>query len=311
MTYENITRGQRESRLFAGFMTLLFLIGVALIAIGTRLPEEFWKQFLIGSGLACAPSAVIAMVFRFFLIDDVRSVTAPMDDAVRKSIADAVPATLGNLLDRYRQEMDDSDSLQQSGMMRCYPTREEGLTDFLERARDYQGTVTVVGCSLHGTLTQKTSKFGQFLAGRPDSVRFLLTHPAVAELRARQENRRLPIGKDIIRCLRLLSGLEVPPQNISLYIGTPTLFGIMTDHLMLVNPYPYQSNAKDSPCMLIRHEPDTESYIYSALRASHFGLFDSTMTVQLDNLESAVDNLESHLPQYQALTEEVNRLVQL
>lgn len=290
-------------------MTLLFLVGVALIAIGTQLGQGFWQQFLIGTGLACAPSAVIAVLFRFFLIDDVRGVTAPMNDAIKKSIADAVPASLGNILDRYRREMDDGDSLRQSGMVRCYPTREEGLADFFERASGYSGDVTVVGCSLHGVMSEKSSGFRTFVADRPNAVRFLLTHPAVAELRARQENRRKPIGVDIVKCLRLLDELGVPAQNISLYIGTPTLFGIMTEHLMLINPYPYQSTAKDSPCMLIRHEPDTESYIYSALKVAHFSLFDSTMTVQLDDLKLAVDGMERHLSEYQALTSQVDSLV--
>ena len=303
-------RAKRESRLFAGFVFLLFLVGVALIAIGTRVQPGFWNQFLVGTGLACAPSAVIAVLFRFFLIDDVRNVTAPMNAAIRRSVADAVPAELGDILDRYRREMDDSDSLRQSGMVRCYPNREEGVNDFLDLARDCQDvTVTVVGCSLQGLIKDKGAPFADFVKQRARNVRFLLTHPAVAELRAHQENRRKPIGVDIVNTLRLLDELGVPVGNISLYIGTPTLFGIMTDSLMLINPYPYQSTAMNSPSILIRHQPDTESYLYSAFKVAHFSLFDSTMTVQLSDFESGVDTLERNLDQYRKLTDQVEELV--
>ena len=47
--------------------------------------------------------------------------------------------------------------------------------------------------------------------------------------------------------------MEVPPQNVRLYLGTPTCFAIKTTRQMLINPYPYISVSFDSPCLHVEY----------------------------------------------------------
>ena len=88
-------------------------------------------------------------------------------------------------------------------------------------------------------------------------IKYLLTHPIVADLRASQENRRpTEIGLEILRSLEVLKSWGTDCANVRLYLGTPTCFAIKTTRQMLLNPYPYVSVSFDSPCLTLEYSPD-------------------------------------------------------
>ena len=147
------------------------------------------------------------------------------------------------------------------------------------------------------------------IEGSTVRVKFLLTHPVVADLRAGQEARKpTDIGREIIDSLRILKGWNVPPQDVRLYKGTPTCFAIKTARKMLLNPYPYGSVAYDSPCLIIETSSDRPSYFYDAFDASHFSAWDTNVAERIYDYEETIHRLESKIDKYADMASQMLQL---
>lgn len=292
--------------LFTGFLALAVGLGLSLIWIGALRPEGFSRELLIGAGVAVGPAALVTLVFRIFLIEDVkRDFVSPLTDKVRETIE----ATTAPILERYREEMTNLDELREGGVVRCYPNREEALADFLDRCAHIDGPMVVVGSTLRGVLPDAHCPFVREIARRKDDVSFVLMHPVVADLRAHQERRRqTEIGQEIIDRLRLLGKLGVRADHVYLRRGTPTCFGIMVPGLMLLNPYPYLSSAEHAPCLLVTGSRDKSSYMFEAFRVNHFDTEVTTSTERLSDLGETADRLEADLVEYKRVPALVDAL---
>jgi hypothetical protein len=120
-------------------------------------------------------------------------------------------------------------------------------------------------------------------------VRFLLTHPAFAHLRQRLEGiQRLEefhIAQEIFQSVVELRQAGVPYQNIRFVKATPTVFGVMTSKLMLLNPYPYQGQAFGSVTFLFDAR-NSENAVYRAFNNWHFqGVWDGANVAKLGSYE--------------------------
>lgn len=331
----------RHSNAVTGFLVFLFLLGVALIFIGSKSNISFWNQFLIGAGVAIGPAALVSLLFRYFLIEDVnREFTIPLTGQLRSAVNEILPEEanrilgehrlqlagalqdhnkeLAEILEKYREEASDIDSLHQGGLIRCYRNREEAAVDFIHRCEEIEQKplqLTVIGSSLKGLIRDKNAPFVvDVLEKDPSGIKFVLTHPVIADLRAHQEGRkRKAIGHEIIKTLRLLEQLEVPASNVYLYRGTPTCFGIMAQNLMLLNPYPYEAVAMDAPCLLVEHKTGKDCYFYEHFKTTHFSRIEdlSVTTQQLSNLGQDADYLEDKLSEYGQVADLVERLAPL
>lgn len=308
----------RARQAITGMLLVLTFLGIALIYIGSRQTSQFAHDLAMGVGIATGPAALVALLFRMFLLDDIeREFAAPLTREVRRAIDAAVPRQVTALLEDYRAEIDDIGALRRGGMLRSFPNRKEAIADFVDRCNlpPKLPALVVVGSSLKGVLPDEYSPFAELVQRDPGAVKFVLTHPVVADLRARQEGRRLTaIGEEIVDRLRLLERIGVPATNVYLYRGAPTCFSIMCPELkiMLLNPYPYEAVAWDAPCLLVRWD-EGKGYLYESFRVHHFGRIEarSVMTEQLDDLTRSADELESMLGRYKEVVELVEELAPL
>jgi hypothetical protein len=302
-------------RTFTGFLVIATILGIALIWLGALRPDGFARELLVGIGVALGPAALVTILFRVFLIEDVkREFVGPLTKQVRRTLEDTNTAVRDRTfkeLDRYREEMLNLDELREGGIVRCYRNRDDALPDFLNRVQEIEGSMIVVGSSLRGLLPDESCPFAKEIKRRGDNISFVLMHPVVADLRADQERRRhKEIGQEIIDRLRLLSKLGVKANHVYLRRGTPTCFGIMTSELMLLNPYPYLSAAMRSPCFLVSRSRlrDREAYIYETYLENHFDVDQTTSTDKLSDLIKTANELEAALGSYGEILERIVNL---
>jgi hypothetical protein len=115
----------------------------------------------------------------------------------------------------------------------------------------------VVGSSLLG-LKAHVPKLSQYLRSRSGlghETKFLLTCPCYSNLREAQEKRlQGQICREIEEAVRFLKEdccLNLD-ECVRFYKGTPTCFMIITSRAMLLNPYPYQTEAFKAFCLEVR-----------------------------------------------------------
>ncbi len=292
-------------------LVVLFALGVALIVIGALLQAEkptTLSTVLIGIGITLGPSAVVASLFRVFLF---REVQHELTDPVVREIRQTLDSQMTQMTEGYRQEVDALRSLREAGVIRHYRHRHRALEAFSPSIDAETGDVAIIGSSLKGLLQLGENKpcaaaIKRKVAESPEKVRFLLTHPVVADLRANQEGRRpTDIGAEIIVTLELLQSWAVPEKNVRLYRGTPTCFGIKTSSRMLLNPYPYGSVAYDSPCFIVECCDDASGYIYDAFDQSHFRAWESNLAEHVAEYDATILELKSRLADYARSVKEI------
>lgn len=168
---------------------------------------------------------------------------------------------------------------QMVGIDTAYENREVALLErdasggssesFLRHMKD-DPKLIVVGSSLLG-VRMFIPKLGPYLRSRNSKkgyeTKFLLTHPCFSALREDQEKRSQgQIRKEIEDTLRFLEkdcGLDLS-KSIRFYKGTPTCFMIVTSNAMLLNPYPYQTEAFKAFCLEVRRlERDETMFLES------------------------------------------------
>jgi len=309
----NKNNGQRVTELsvwkggYAFALFLLFTVGVLLIALGTlAFPNgSFWNVFLVNTGVAMAPAAVVAQLFRIFLFEEVQyELTHPVLNEVRDRLGPEIQAEIRKMMEEYRKEIAILRALKDAGVIHPYSNREDALKQFASAIDAETHEIMVVGSSLKGLLIkEKYKEIANKLRFKQDnggvSVKFLITHPMVADLRAGQEGRRISdIGGEIIESLKTLRDWKVPVDNVRLYKGTPTCFAIRTEKKMLLNPYPYGSVAYESPCLIVELDEDNPSYFYNAFSTFHFGAWDTNFAIKITNFNEKIEQLQNNLDKY-------------
>jgi hypothetical protein len=215
-------------------------------------------------------------------------------------------AAIEKVAEPYRVESDLLQSSRRAGIYGVYFSRAEALGEFSRFLEREKHEIMIIGSSLRGLLQDFEDEYEQarkVLRRRLAEgvrIRILVTHPVVADLRAKQEDRNFEdIGNEIIRTLEILAiDWKLDPTNIKLYVGTPTVFAIKTTEMMLLNTYPYMKEAVASPC-IIAGKP---GYMYDHFLNSHFRAWNSAMAVPplptkvlLGNLSSYADRVKDIL----------------
>lgn len=289
-------------------LIMLFAVGILLIYIGTSLPDpSTWNALLIGTGTAMAPSAVVAQLFRVFLFKEVKyELTHPILDNLREHLGPEVRNEVVKVLDAYRSEIVTLRALKDAGLIKPHRHRDTAIRDFATAIDAETSEIMVIGSSLKGLLQREdyrdvAAKLRFKIERGGVRVKFLLTHPVVADLRAGQEARRsTEIGKEIVDSLRTLQEWNVPVEDVRLYKGTPTCFAIKTASRMLLNPYPYGAVAFDSPCLIVGTDDHHPGYFYDAFDKSHFGAWDTNVATKLSSYDQEILELEMKLSVYAA-----------
>lgn len=168
------------------------------------------------------------------------------------------------------------------GLENIYLTRLEALVDFghyldaeLERAGE-GGRVWIVSSFIKGLLTAANAQFDgrammERIAHCGCDLRVLMTHPDVADARAKQERRAEgEIRKEVEMNLALLKRLGLQRSSVRFYRGTPTVFAIATQDKMLINPYPYEAEAYRCFSMIVARTASRTADIYQQYLMHHF-----------------------------------------
>jgi len=257
-------------------------------------------------------------------IGDVNKSIAAMSQLVCRpdDFKDALPPLIQNqietILKAYSDEIAVIRSVRQAGLIDISKRRAVALKDFTRIIGEETESIMIIGSSLKGLLQREEYreiaeklKFKLGFSPRPE-IRFLLTHPIIADLRAKQEGIAPgQIVKEIIRSLEILNEWGVKASNIKLYLGTPTCFAIRTSNAMLLNPYPYMSTSYDSPCLLFEHasssSPESLCYFYDEFSARHFGAWETELSVPITGIKEAIDIFTASMGTYSA---NINQLLE-
>jgi hypothetical protein len=248
------------------------------------------------------------------LNNSVSQLTDEMDKLVIKpnDLRDAIPPLLRDrmeeVLRRYAEEIELLKSVRHAGVIGLYKRREIAVKAFSRYIDEESQEIFIVGSSLKGLLQKEEYKE---IAGKLRfkmerglvRLKFLLTHPIVADLRASQENRRpTEIGLEVIKSLETLKEWGVDCANVRLYLGTPTCFAIKTTRQMLINPYPYISVSFDSPCFILEYSSESGSdrpgYVFDEFNSRHFGAWDTDLAVHISNYDEIINYCRDHLGEY-------------
>ncbi len=229
-----------------------------------------------------------------------------------EDLKDAIPPMIqdqmSEILRRYAEEIDLLKSVRHAGLIGVFKRREVAMKAFSRYIDEESHEILVIGSSLKGLLQKEEyQEIAEKLRFKMErglvKVKFLLTHPIVADFRASQENRRpTEIGLEIISSLETLKAWGVDCSNVRLYLGTPTCFAIKTTRQMLINPYPYISVSFDSPCLILEYSSESGSdrpeYFFDEFNSRHFGAWDTELAVHIRDYDETIGHCRGLLGEY-------------
>jgi hypothetical protein len=267
---------------------LLWVIGFVLIILGAyarALEKVSWlPEVCIAAGVAIAAPGALSYLYRKYMLEEIKVELQKPAIELKETAVSMISEALVEVVSTYQAELDLLRSAQQAGIRGVYGTRGEALQAFMGPLEAERHDIMIVGSSLRGLLQEFDNEYehARKLLQRKvlDNVRvrMLVTHPVVADFRARQEDRNLrDIGREIIESLRVLrEDWKLPAANIKLYVGTPTVFAIRTADAMLINTYPYMKEAVASPSLIVQRP----GYIYESYVDNHFRAWKSAMALE-------------------------------
>jgi len=234
---------------------------------------------------------------------------------LKETVSPFIRDQLGEMLRGYAEEINLLKSVRHAGVTGIFKRRETALRAFASAIDEEATEIMVVGSSLKGLLQKQEHKdIADKIRFKAETglvrVRFLLTHPVVADFRAKQENRGpTEIGLEIISSLEELKSWNQERCEVRLYLGTPTCFAIKTTRKMLINPYPYGSVSYDSPCLILEYSPEggaeRPAYFFDEFKSRHFGAWDTDLSVSVNDFDKAIAHYRSALSQYAKKVEEI------
>jgi uncharacterized protein Yka (UPF0111/DUF47 family) len=315
---DNVPKAVHQKLLQRFVYLLITFIGFLLIGFAAyvrSMSKESWvPELCFPLGVALSAPGILSYLYRRYLVEDIK---AELKEPAEKFGVEAVKIVeqaasqvaklhreqfseyqedAQRLIAQYERQSDLLHSARRADLYGLYFSRKEALPHFLRFLTEEHDDVLVVGSSLRGLLQEHDRRYQEtrdLLQRMPSrvTVRFLLTHPRVADMRAQQENRRpKDIGEEIIKSLKILiDKWGVPRQRIKLYLGTPTCFGIKTTAAMLLNCYPYMKEALASPCLIVLKDGD----FYREFEESHFKAWESALAAPVpDQLQELEDRLD-------------------
>ena len=168
------------------------------------------------------------------------------------------------------------------GLERVFRSRSEALTYFraafrqeIVRSRRSVGLVHITCTSMRGFMVTDASDFNgpdliEELIESKCTLNIMMTHPETAERRAKQEKRPPEaIAGEVRSSVSQLTSLGVSLDQIKFYRGAPTVFGIATSDMMLLNPYPLENESHRCMTLVVRKTEDTQDIFHQYFEA-HF-----------------------------------------
>jgi hypothetical protein len=303
--YDVGTKIEARSAAVARQLLILFLIVVGVLLIGASFfpvgPE--FQTILRSLGLALAPAGIVALLLANFA----STVTEMLlRDAVETTLRDTLQKDIGALrqsldasmqeiglvvhgeIEEIRHDMKGLSPLfsasSKLGLENVHLTRNSALSYFAwfldaeaqKGERHEQARVWIVSSSIKGLLEAAADNFDgghmmQKIAHCGCDLRIMMTDPKIADIRAKQERRADgEIPKEVEMNLAYLKRIGVNRESVRFYSGTPTVFAIATTDRMLLNPYPYQTEAFRCFSLIVQKTLNHEADIFHQYLNAHF-----------------------------------------
>jgi len=281
-----------QKRILVFLLSIISVLsGVFLIILSFFFEQSSWKlPLLLGLGCALLPAGIFAILsdisFSTLLFG---SIVGRVEDLANRQIGmvDNRVAQLANKLDssldslsRSTEYLSESNNL---GIVRVHRDRRVALEKFLPYLNAYlvnysvpNRSLIIVASSMKGII-EKYPDIGKMFtqvietAVKTDcDTKVLLTHPAYSRYRETQESRQhYDIAKEILHAISWLETRGLSLNHIKVYKGTPTTFMIATNERMLLNFYPYQTEAFNCFCLEVQ-DTGNDVCIYRSFYDNHF-----------------------------------------
>ncbi len=302
---DNKTEAQIEvvKRLRELLVWFFIIVGVLLI-LASLLPFKPEIQTLVRSlGLSLTPAGIVTLIIsryassitemllretvettiRSRLIEDMSG----LNTIVSTGIED-VGKTVVQGVERIEHDMQGISPLfsaaSKLGLDNVYLTRGLALdyfSWFLDKEirnaeKGNPARVWIIATSIKGFMEATSEQFDgarimERIAKCSCDLRIIMTDPKVADFRGKQEQRADgEIPKDIYMNIAYLKRIGVKRDSLRYYTGTPTVFAIATGDRMLLNPYPYQTQAFRCFSIIVHKTLNPDSDIYHQYLRYHF-----------------------------------------
>ena len=226
-------------------------------------------------------------------------------DDLREVIPSLVRDQTAEILRRYSEEIELLKLVRFAGIYDIHKRRHGALKAFARDIDEETTEIMLIGSSLKGLLQKdeyrEIAEKLRFKVAHKTEVKFMLTHPIIADLRSSQENRKpTEIGIEILTSLKTLETWGVEPSRVRLYLGTPTCFAIKTTRRMIVNQYPYMSVSYDSPCVLVQRSSveGVPGYFFDEFASRHFGAWDTGLAVPVRDFGETIRYCEEMMQEW-------------
>lgn len=241
------------------FLGAVVLAAVGFVIFGTH---PALADLLYAIAAALGPVALIGIIYDQLLKDALRDAALLSFDHVSERVFRKSIAELKEQRVKIEDQTDRMLHISDVGLVAAFRERFPAFPRITTAIRAEECEIYIVGTSFLGLLRPEVHGQRELLEAIKDriqapqcQVRFLLTHPAFAHLRQSlegvQRREGFHIAQEILETVVLLRELGVPYKDVRFVKGTPTVFGIMTSRLMLLNPYPYQRQAYTSVTFLL------------------------------------------------------------
>jgi hypothetical protein len=274
-----------------------------LLSIFIEQPPEL-KGLLRDIAIAIGPVWMLGILYQHFLFKEIRE--ASTEASTETLLAQARPLLDGIRMSarEVQNEVENMMHLRDLGVERAFKRRKDALPLVCEWLRGEESEVAIVGTSLRGLFWEEvgSKEVASILASRlkePSRTcrfKFLLTHPAFADLRQGLERIHRPedfqISTEIRESARRLLEMGAHPEEIRFVKATPTCFAIKTSTHMLINPYPLENQSLASFCLIVGNQ-EARNRIYTSFEENHF-IFESANSVPLGgNTKDDLDKIFS------------------
>ncbi len=264
---------QRPSSQKLAYLAIMVVGGISIGAgVYARYLEGLtWlPEVCIAAGVAVMAPGILSYLYRRYMLEEIKIELSEPAREFKDEASRLIQEAIGDVTEGYRHEIALLRAARKAGLDAVFISRNEALEAFMPYLEEEKHDILIVGSSLRGLLQEDDQEYEharRVLKRRKDEgvrVRFLVTHPRVADLRARQENRDFTdIGTETMDSIEILVDTwGILPKDIKLYMGTPTCFGVKTSRAMLLNPYPFMKEAYASPCWIAR-KPGTSLSIFA------------------------------------------------
>ena len=279
-------------RLYELLVGFLIVVGLGLILVSFVLPVGGTRDVVRGVGLSLFPAGVVAFLLSRFAASITEmllreTVETTIRDRLREDMK-GIESTVNRGLNQIDEDMKKLSPLfissSKLGLENLHLTRAEALENFAwfldaeaqKAERGEPARVWIVSSSIKGFLEAAAEKFdGRRMMERIVScnceLRIMMTDPKIANLRAKQEERAEgEIPSEIKMNLAYLKRIGVRRESVKFYSGTPTVFAVATTDRMLLNPYPYQTEAFRCFSLIVYKTLNPNADIYHQYLRYHF-----------------------------------------